>query len=335
MGSLISVIIPVYNIEWYIERCIVSVITQTYRNIEVILVDDGSTDRSGEICDRYAVEDTRVRVIHQVNGGLSVARNTGIDASSGEYITFIDGDDFISNSHIEKLYELMLEGGDISACDCWLKYEDEKTVYRMPKAETVQSISAHTALKEILYQKNISNFAAWGKLYRRRLFADVRYPVGRYYEDVGTTYKLFLRADRVVCSSYKTYYYVQRSGSIVHEAYTAKQGDYLYYAKQMYETLQKQAPECAGAAASVVVTAAGNLMLQMHNGEGVPEAQRRQMYEEIVKHRKGLLFDRNIRMRNRLAIVLSWFPFAFFDFVAKQYSRLNRKTAWRKIVNRQ
>ena len=182
---LISVIVPVYNVEPYLRRCVDSILRQTYRNLEILLVDDGSTDRSGTICDACAQQDTRVKVIHQKNGGLSAARNCGLETARGEYISFVDSDDLINDRMIETLYrDLAGQGADISAVG-YRMFENQEELRPEEITAPVQCMTGKEALRRILVSEEIGDFA-WNKLYKKILFQTIRYPEGRVFEDRHT-----------------------------------------------------------------------------------------------------------------------------------------------------
>ena len=190
MKDLISVIIPVYKVEEYINRCIDSVINQTYKNLEIILVDDGSPDGCPKICDEYAKKDSRIRVIHKQNGGLSDARNVGIDNANGKYITFIDSDDWIPIDSINILYKNLINTKSEISSGCLLEvFSDNRKNYSNNDYEVYSKIEG---LKNLFLLHDISNSAS-GKIYDISLFDNIRYPVGKLYEDLGTTYKLFAK----------------------------------------------------------------------------------------------------------------------------------------------
>ena len=211
MTDLISVIIPVYNVEGYVSQCVSSVLDQTYRNIEVILVDDGSTDKSGMIVDDFARKDQRIKVIHKENGGLSDARNAGIQAAQGSYIGFVDSDDWVEPDMYEKLYHACISHQmDIASCGLFREYKD-KTIAE--PGETIQ-LDRETALRYLIDGEMLHDHA-WSKLYKSDLFHSVRYPKGLLYEDIRTTYKLILRSNGVAVITEPLYHYRQRKGSIV------------------------------------------------------------------------------------------------------------------------
>lgn len=213
MSDLVSIVIPIYKVEEYINRCVDSIIRQTYKNLEIILVDDGSPDKCGSICDDYSVYDDRIKVIHKNNGGLSDARNAGIDIAQGNYITFVDSDDWVNENYIDTLYNLITKAdAEIAACN-FQKTSDENNVNEFNFVEEYQ-YSNIQALEEMMGQLYVQMVVAWGKLYKRSLFNDVRFPVGRVHEDEFTTYKLIYKANKIVYTPAQLLYYWQRNDSI-------------------------------------------------------------------------------------------------------------------------
>ena len=226
---LISVIVPVYRVEEYLERCVESILSQTYENLEVILVDDGSPDRCPTICDAYAGKDARVKVIHQENKGLSGARNAGIELAEGEYLAFVDSDDYVSPHFIEGLHELLQETG-CAIGQCRFSYvKGEKLT---EEGDSAFCIYRGESLMEQLYgpeEKATYFVVAWNKLYRAELFKEtgIRYPEGRIHEDEATTYQLFHAAKKLAFLDKAMYgYYTENSGSIT-SVFSAKRLQWL------------------------------------------------------------------------------------------------------------
>ena len=208
----ISIIIPIYNVERYLEKCIDSVLNQTFRNIEVILIDDGSTDGCGEICEHYKRLDDRIVVVHKENEGLSMARNIGIDISNGDYIGFIDSDDYIAPDMYELLYKNLLDNyADISICGLFDCYEGEKIPQCKEKEFLI--LNNKEALKLALEGMKFSVNAV-NKLYKRELFKENKFPRGKLSEDAFTIPKILAKASRVVVDTTPKYYYVHRGCSI-------------------------------------------------------------------------------------------------------------------------
>ena len=218
-NRMVSVIIPAYNVEQYVERCVYSVTKQTYRNLEIILVDDGSTDCTGIICDKLAKEDNRISVIHKTNGGLSDARNAGIDVSRGEYISFVDSDDYIASDMLEHMMNAMCETDISMVVVGFWKQSGDAREYCGPTTERV--VSSEEALKDIYIGHEIYP-ASWNKLYRRALFNNNRFAVGMINEDSEIITKLLMECNRVALVSKPLYIYMIREGSITQSSFSSK-----------------------------------------------------------------------------------------------------------------
>ena len=225
---LISVVIPVYKVENYLERCVESLINQTYKNLEIILVDDGSPDNCGIICDRYAEVDDRVKVIHKKNGGLSSARNSGIDISSGKYITFIDSDDWVDKEYVEYLFYLIQKDmTKISICQHKVVNDKSTTMKETRIIKEENNYDVKMILKKWILDDGI-DISAWAKLYDLRLFDNIRYPEGMIFEDLLTTYKLFFLCDYISVGSEKKYKYYIHANSISNGIFDSR---YLKYSE--------------------------------------------------------------------------------------------------------
>lgn len=223
-GALISVIVPVYNVEEYLDRCVKSIVTQTYSNLEIILVDDGSSDNCPAMCDVWVERDSRVKVIHKENGGLSDARNAGMAIAIGEMIGFVDSDDWISPDMYQLLYQRMVDDdSDITVCGVEMRWGDGVPPRMLTKpgscvlncAEAMEAIVQETWLKQ----------PVWYKLYKAELIRDIPFPVGKYHEDVFWSYQAVARSRRVSVFDTPCYYYSQRFGSIMGEGYSLKRLD--------------------------------------------------------------------------------------------------------------
>lgn len=213
----ISIIVPVYNVEKYLENCIESILNQTFKDFELILVDDGSTDNSGKICDIYEKKDSRIKVIHKNNGGLSSARNAGLDIACGKYVGFIDSDDSIHPRMYEILYDLIKKyESDISCCNYKKIYDIFKDEYENVNSLEVIEMSNIEAIKN-LYDKEIGVklVIACNKLYRKNLFDNIRYKVGRVHEDEFMAHRILYNCKKITYVDNELYYYLQREGSIM------------------------------------------------------------------------------------------------------------------------
>lgn len=217
MNVLISVVVPIYKVEPYLERCIRSIICQTYDNLEIILVDDGSPDRCGEICDRLAQDDPRIKVYHKTNGGLSDARNYGVEQSTGKYIAFIDSDDYISPHYIAYLYDLLVKyDADISCCCMEITTNDESEFRTNPAFPQERLLTGIKACKELYGSLYFVLVTACGKLYKSDIVKQYPFPIGRKHEDEAITCKYYYSANRVAVGNRCLYAYYQNPNSIMH-----------------------------------------------------------------------------------------------------------------------
>lgn len=237
--SKVSVIIPIYNIELYVRECVESVLAQSYRELEIILVDDGSTDSCPQLCDAFLTRDDRIRVIHRQNGGLSAARNSGIKAATGEYLVFLDGDDYLSPIAIEQLLTVILK--ENTAIGVTSFSIDPQTLSDSVSEETF-SLSASDAIKEIFSERRFFT-SAWGKIYKRELFTEIHFPEGLIYEDFAVMYRLFDLAKKVAFCDAKIYFYRYTTTSITHSAFRKKRMDYFTVTDEVTEFIEKNYPE--------------------------------------------------------------------------------------------
>ena len=223
-GPLISVVVPVYNVEQYLEKCINSILHQTYEHLEIILVDDGSPDNCGAICDSYSSLDQRIKVIHKRNGGLSDARNTGLDTASGELIAFIDSDDTIMPDMVEKLYHrIETDRSDMAFCGYKQVSQNGAILSEVFLPDNV--LTGFVALKVSYENQGVLFTIAWNKLYKKHLFHGIRFPVGKYHEDEFTTYKIIDQCNKISIVREELYVYYQRDNSIMQEDYSVKRLD--------------------------------------------------------------------------------------------------------------
>lgn len=239
--DLVSIIVPVYNVKEYLERCIQSVIEQTYVEIEIILIDDGSNDGSEDICDRFAQQDVRIKVIHKENGGLSDARNKGLEVAHGKYVCFVDSDDFINPKMIEILLKIIKQYKvKISAARFKKVYENEQIENNSNDFE-VEIYKNEDAIEHLFTEETYCNFA-WNKMYDISLFSDIRYPFNKVMEDLGTTYKLVYKSKKVAYVKMELYYYFQRNDSILHTRNTKFYEDMLQLAIERYMFVNEKYP---------------------------------------------------------------------------------------------
>ncbi len=252
---IVSVIIPIYKVEKFLRECIDSVISQTYKNLQIILVDDGSPDKCGDICDDYASKDSRVSVIHKENGGLSDARNAGIEIATGDYITFVDSDDSLDCDAIEYMYQnLVRENADLSVCQKYLVDEEGLRITDRFIYKDVTFNDKYSCMKGYLSTPLIGS-VAWAKLYKREIFNVLRFPKGKYNEDEFTTYLAIDLANVVVVGKERKYAYRQRESSIMNSTFSLKHLDCIEAAKIRTEFVEKKYPKLKKYARALVVHA--------------------------------------------------------------------------------
>ena len=221
MEDLITVVVPVYNVAQYLDRCFENLTKQTYQNIEILLIDDGSTDRSGEICDSWSARDPRIRVFHKPNGGLSDARNFGLHHASGSYIAFLDGDDWYDLRFLEVMHRAITQtGADIAECDYLYTTDKESRNTHNPVVSPPKIFTGRECFHQ--YLQTTFFVGVWNKLYRRELIAGMPFQIGVFHEDEYWTYRIFSIARKVCRLGYVGYYYFHRSDSIVHTAPSLK-----------------------------------------------------------------------------------------------------------------
>ncbi|MCK9181504.1 MAG: glycosyltransferase [Fibrobacteraceae bacterium] len=306
---LISIIVPIYNGGSFLKECIESLLKQSYSHIEIILVDDGSTDISGKICDDFASEDCRIKTIHQSNQGLSAARNTGIAAASGNYITFIDCDDFVSESFLDFLWgNLIRTNADISTCGFY-KFQNTSNIESktaLQKAKTILYSGKEAAIIA-LYQNGIVDYSAWNKLYKKELFATIRFPKDKLFEDLGTMVYAMARAEKIVCSEAKLYYYRQHSKSILRTPYSEKNLVLLDLAESILNFAIKESSSFQKAAESMLTSASFSIILKSPRTSPLYRGYLTRAWENIRKYRIQCLFNTKTRLRTKTALLLSFF----------------------------
>lgn len=233
----ISIIVPVYKVESYLRRSVDSILAQTFRDFELILVDDGSPDSSGAICDQYAAQDPRVHVIHRTNGGAAAARNTGLDAANGNWIAFIDSDDWVHPDYLRFLRESALQAGaDVAAC----RYQSVQTNAATNFEPMSLAVSSQNREAYWIHDR-VGAVVPWGKLYKHELFAELRYPVGRTAEDEYVAHKIIFGCKQLVVLDNVMYYYFVNIGGVSRNNYVQRLPDILE-AFRLHEEYFKDSP---------------------------------------------------------------------------------------------
>lgn len=317
-NPLISVILPIYNIEAYLDKCMESVRNQTYSNLEIIMVDDGSTDSCGEVCDRYAGIDERIVVFHKKNGGLSDARNYGIERARGEYITCIDPDDFVDSDYAAYLYGLIVRHGTrMSICQHRVYYDNGSI--RENGRQGDELIPTERCLERMLYH-DVIDTSAWAKLYHRSLFEQVRYPKGKIFEDIGTTYALMMQCDAIAVGYESKYSYIFHNNSIVNGAFKPAKLDLLEMTDKMASDVGRRYPALGQAILRRRVYSRISTLNQMLNAAGYEEA-RGAILSFIKENRRSILRDSKAPKRDKLALILLSVSYPLYRFVWLSYQR--------------
>ncbi len=304
INDLVSVIVPVYNVEKYIEKCLNSIINQTYKNIEVIIVNDGSEDSSIEICKKIQIEDKRIKILNQKNAGLSAARNTGIKNASGKYICFIDSDDYVHEDYIKLLLENLIENNtDISICD--FLYVDEQERFWNRKKKNNKIYSNIEAIRDLLVGTQDTEVMAWNKLYKLSLFRqnNIYFPEGKLHEDNFTTYKLYYYAKSISLIDNKLYYYLQRNNSIMGRKFDKKRLDILQAVKEMRTFLKEKninlTEELDCYEGMIQITILNNMIRDKYNNE-----EREQLINSILINKAKYKKNKYINYKLKLLIMI-------------------------------
>lgn len=319
-NDLVSIIVPVYNVEKYLKKCVDSIINQTYKNLEIVLVDDGSTDNSGKICDEYAKKDSRIKVIHKQNGGLSDARNVGIDNSKGKYITFIDSDDTIENDYVEYLYSLLKKyKTNLSICNYNVISKDKIIPYIMEEKE--MKMNKICALKELLCERLFS-VSSCAKLYDIKLFKNVKFPIGKLCEDNGTTYKLIEKCDCISYGSKSKYNYYKRENSIMTSNFNERKFDLIHLVDQMKNELGPKYPELYDEILKKQILSRFSILRQIV----LSDYNNKEKIDEIVKflkkNKKFIFTNKNVSKREKMAMLSLLFGKKFFKFSWVMYTKI-------------
>ena len=304
MNPLISLVIPVYNVEKYLDKCMESVLAQTYDNFEVILVDDGSTDNSGKMCDEYAERDSRIIVYHKPNGGLSDARNFGVEHCNADLVSFIDSDDYVTEDYLEYLWYLM------EKYDCKMSCASNKIVpegkeYALKSDNiTEEKLDTVKSLERICY----SSVGAVTRLYQKELLLNNPFPVGRLYEDLASTYKKIAECEYVIFSDKQIYIWIQRDNSITHSGISEKQMDIFWAADELYNFIAERYPESKDAASVRCAMASIGFITRVFNS--CKRQDRHKMYkvarDYVMPYVKSVVLNKKASKVVRTASLTIW-----------------------------
>ena len=302
-----SVIVPVYNVKSYLPRCLESIVAQDYSPLEVILVDDGSTDGSSELCDEWVARDTRIRVIHKANEGPGQARNAGLDAAQGQYVSFIDSDDYVHPQFISKLHGYAVDQeAEVVLCR-WVEFEEESPA-KLPLMKGMVRLTEMTgkeALSRIFYQDVITH-SPWGRLYRRELFSQHRFSEKYVYEDLELIYPLLKQVNKVVETDECLYCYMVRPMSLM-RTFNVHRTVVLDITEELERIVSASDPALLGAVRSRRLSANFNMLKLMPCEDAQYAFIFDRCWAAVKQLRWGCLKDCRVRLKNKLGILLSYF----------------------------
>lgn len=311
---MISVIVPIYNTALYLEECINSVINQTYIDWELILVDDGSTDSSPSICDKYVSIDSRIKAIHINNVGLSGARNNGLEIAHGDYICFLDSDDYLFDYSLEILHKVLTENSAEVAVGNLVsdKYSNKKNKNGINQ---VILYKPSDAIADTLYQKNLQP-SVCGKLFKKKLFDDLRFQESTYYEDLNIFYRLYHKSLRIAYIPLPVYYYRKTPGSILH-TWNYRRLHVLNVTKRIEDFIKNNYPELIKAAQDRRLSANFNIFSLAFNNKEFNIAD--ECWDTIKTYRLSSFYNKEVRLKNKLGILLSFLGKRNFGLLARFY----------------
>lgn len=320
---LVSIIVPCYNVEGYLPLCIDRILSQTYTNLEIWLVDDGSPDKSGEICDYYAEKDSRIKVIHKENGGLSDARNVAIDAANGEWIICVDSDDYVSNDYVEVLYGLV----ERNQCKIGIASHhsfNEGTMPDIVQPKYQEVVFGNMKGIEKMFYQELFDTAAWCKIYHRSLFEDgIRYPYGLIYEDLPTTYLLFLKADKIAFCNKIIYYYLLRTNSLEGQPFNVRKLDSAIKIIESIESHSHELRSVKNAVRCRLLSFCFHVLLEMPDNYN--DERKNTLINYIKKNRIKVLFDMKARKKARLAAPLSFLGLTILKMILKKTNKRKKE----------
>ena len=305
----ISIIVPVYNVEHYLNRCVDSILSQSYQNFELILVNDGSSDNSGMICDEYAAKDKRIRVIHKKNGGQSTARNAALDwvfsNSDSNWIHFVDSDDWIHSDMLSSLLNAAVTHNvNIAACGHYDTYGE------LPDMDLASFSYRECSPEEYYTSRNMNAVMPVAKLYRKSCFAHIRYPVGKIHEDEATSYRILFAEERIVLSDMPMYYYFQNPDGTTKSPWTLKRLDCIDIIQEETEYFRKHGFEKAYK--NTAISYAGHLIMHRENlmSSDLPEENKKAYYRKLTHRLRQAMWDyRVIYLQNKeFSLLYEAFP---------------------------
>lgn len=328
---LINIIVPIYNVEKYLDKCVRSILNQTYKNIRVILVDDGSPDKCPEMCESYARKDDRIFVIHKKNGGLSSARNSGLDvlfssqfSDKGKYVAFIDSDDYVAEDYIEFLYDMIEKNqADIAQCGHYIEFSEKRRNDKNREHKTIV-LSKEEGLESLCYN-GVWDVTAWNKLYKLQILEYVRYPEGRCYEDTATSYLITDKAKRLVVNMEPKYYYVQRYSSIANSnSWKEYKIQFIEIGDQFADWITLNYPQYAEAANIKRVFVRFSTLSQMVNSNHYDDRVV-EIRKTILNYKDSVLKNPKVNNRDKMGMIALSCGWNFYRILWKTYYKFVRR----------
>ena len=317
----VSIIVPVYNVEKHLDKCVESLVNQTYKDLEIILVDDGSPDNCGKMCDDWAKKDSRIIVYHKENGGLSDARNYGIDRCTGEYICLVDSDDYVSADYVEFMYDLFGESENckVTACDMCVVRGDKFTPNSDFEGTVV--LTRKEAFEKVLYHDMV-DVSAPAKLYKREVFENIRYPKGRLYEDTYVFGDVLNKTDSFVFGGKALYFYVQHDNSIVNGKFNEKRMQYIESVDRLIDAAKKCDPELDEACIRRASHACLSVLRYMDKCDKEFYPLRKELRKKILATADSVLNNPKTPKRDKLAIMSLKFGVKPFFWAWNLYGKI-------------
>lgn len=311
--SLVSVIIPVYNSEEYLDQCLTSVIKQTYKNIEIILIDDGSSDRSLEIIEGHAKADARVKILRKKNGGVASARNCGVKHSSGKYIAFVDSDDFLDDNYISHMIKVA-EKDRVDVVQCNYRIAFGKQIKKPDQVERKKEFTKDESVKSMLYQAEISS-ALWGKIIKRELFEGVSFPEGKVHEDLYALYYVLKKTEKTIILGEYLYNYRLRQNSLIHASFSKHTLDILDVLESISADVERHS-EYKQAFMSRKVNADFFVLRQLPSEY---KNLKKELWSDVKRLRARVLKDPMVRKKTKVGLVISYFGLPAVKIVYRMF----------------
>lgn len=310
----VSIIVPAYNVESYVEKCINSLLDQTYENIEILIIDDGSTDKTGKIIDKRYSQNGKISIYHKENGGVSDARNFGLDRITGDYVTFVDSDDFVDTKYIEYLMRLIeVDEAEIALipAQSFFAYDEINIDFDY----TFETVSVKEATRRMLLRKGISH-ATWGKLYKKKLWDHIRFPLGKLYEDYYTTFDVFAGAKKVSMGKAQMYFYLQRDTSIMHLKCNDNTVNIINATNEVTPRIVQYWPDLVDEAIDLQIALCLKCLQSIYAHDSKKFLKEQEKIKNITnRNAKRVIFSKKIGYKDKIKLIMSYFPSNIYLYI--------------------